>query len=55
MPTSAKHNPLFSMEDRVCVFFDVIMEAEPDFVQVCLVTGAASGLGYQFCKAFIDA
>jgi len=38
MPACTKHNPLFSMEGKVC-----------------LVTGAASGLGYQFCKAFVNA
>jgi NAD(P)-dependent dehydrogenase (short-subunit alcohol dehydrogenase family) len=23
-------------------------------IQVCMVTGAARGLGYEFCRAFVD-
>ncbi|KAF7980623.1 hypothetical protein HWV62_37414 [Athelia sp. TMB] len=54
-PTCTRHNPLFSMEDKVRLEEFVIRRAEPDCVQVCLVTGAAQGLGYQFCKAFVNA
>jgi hypothetical protein len=47
--------PSLSMERKVCTmsFFSSLKDGLLSF-QVCLVTGAAKGLGNAFCRAFIQ-
>lgn len=43
--------PSFSLAEKVCPKPEMAHAFKDQ--QVCMVTGAARGLGYEFCRAFI--